>query len=41
MGGTWPKYFVLKGVDHFTVATCHAKESDAGIIAKGIVYFSC
>ncbi|EMD41540.1 hypothetical protein CERSUDRAFT_79154 [Gelatoporia subvermispora B] len=22
MGGTWPKYFVLKGVDLFSVATC-------------------
>jgi hypothetical protein len=22
LGGTWPRYFVLKGVDYFTVATC-------------------
>ncbi|KZT67668.1 hypothetical protein DAEQUDRAFT_693874 [Daedalea quercina L-15889] len=22
LGGTWPKYFVLKGVDFFSVATC-------------------
>jgi len=24
MGGTWPKWFVLKGVDFFSKATCHA-----------------
>ncbi|XP_006454580.1 hypothetical protein AGABI2DRAFT_189835 [Agaricus bisporus var. bisporus H97] len=23
MGGTWPKWFILKGVDFFSVATCH------------------
>ncbi|KAF9787012.1 MFS general substrate transporter [Thelephora terrestris] len=28
LGGTWPKYFVLKGVDYFSVATC--KLNDAG-----------
>jgi PAT family acetyl-CoA transporter-like MFS transporter 1 len=22
LGGTWPRFFVLKGVDYFTVATC-------------------
>jgi len=26
MGGTWPKWFVLKGVDLFSVATCHVSE---------------
>lgn len=25
-GGTWPKYFVLKLVDHFTVAECRVPE---------------
>ncbi|TFK36781.1 acetyl-coenzyme A transporter 1-domain-containing protein [Crucibulum laeve] len=29
MGGTWPKWFILKGVDLFSVATC--KVSDAGV----------
>ncbi|KAF8898334.1 acetyl-coenzyme A transporter 1 [Infundibulicybe gibba] len=29
MGGTWPKWFVLKGVDLFSVATC--KVADAGV----------
>ncbi|KAK0246401.1 acetyl-coenzyme A transporter 1-domain-containing protein [Armillaria nabsnona] len=28
LGGTWPKWFVLKGVDLFSVATC--KVTDAG-----------
>lgn len=27
MGGTWPKWFVLKGVDLFSVATCQVMES--------------
>jgi Acetyl-coenzyme A transporter 1 len=26
LGGTWPKYFVLRGVDIFTVATCRVKD---------------
>ncbi|KAF7310551.1 GYF domain-containing protein [Mycena chlorophos] len=26
MGGTWPKWFVLKGVDLFTEATCKVKD---------------
>ncbi|EJD04363.1 uncharacterized protein FOMMEDRAFT_107026 [Fomitiporia mediterranea MF3/22] len=28
LGGTWPRYFVLKGVDFFTIATC--KINDGG-----------
>ena len=27
LGGTWPKWFVLKGIDMFTVATCRIPES--------------
>jgi len=27
LGGTWPRYFVLKGVDLFSIATCHVKEA--------------
>ena len=23
LGGTWPRYFVLSGVDYFTKATCN------------------
>ncbi|KAI0030249.1 MFS general substrate transporter [Vararia minispora EC-137] len=30
LGGTWPKYFILKGIDYFTVAHCAAPASDAG-----------
>ncbi|EGO02780.1 hypothetical protein SERLA73DRAFT_47680 [Serpula lacrymans var. lacrymans S7.3] len=26
LGGTWPKYFILKGVDYFTVATCRVDD---------------
>lgn len=22
LGGTWPRYFVLRGVDYYTIATC-------------------
>ncbi|GJJ13956.1 hypothetical protein Clacol_008213 [Clathrus columnatus] len=27
LGGTWPRYFVLRGVDMFSVATCRVKDS--------------
>lgn len=27
LGGTWPRFFVLRGVDAFTVATCHVTSS--------------
>ncbi|TDL28917.1 MFS general substrate transporter [Rickenella mellea] len=27
LGGTWPKYFVLKGVDLFSIATCKVTDS--------------
>ncbi|KJA29317.1 hypothetical protein HYPSUDRAFT_1076308 [Hypholoma sublateritium FD-334 SS-4] len=32
MGGTWPKWFVLKGIDLFSVATC--KVSDVAVDIK-------
>ncbi|GAA5972791.1 hypothetical protein JCM11641_003943 [Rhodosporidiobolus odoratus] len=28
LGGTWPKFFVLKGIDHFSEAVCRVKEND-------------
>ncbi|GAA5865547.1 hypothetical protein JCM8547_007644 [Rhodosporidiobolus lusitaniae] len=28
LGGTWPKYFVLKGIDGFSEAVCRVKEED-------------
>ncbi|KAJ6519370.1 acetyl-coenzyme A transporter 1-domain-containing protein [Mycena sanguinolenta] len=34
LGGTWPKYFVLKGVDMLSVATCHAKEGASELVLK-------
>lgn len=32
LGGTWPKYFVLRGVDIFSVATCKMKEGGELVI---------
>ncbi|KAF7367312.1 GYF domain-containing protein [Mycena sanguinolenta] len=34
LGGTWPKYFVLKGVDMLSVATCQAKEGASELVLK-------
>ncbi|KAJ7022070.1 acetyl-coenzyme A transporter 1-domain-containing protein [Mycena alexandri] len=34
LGGTWPKYFVLKGVDLLTVATCKVKEGNDELLVK-------
>ncbi|KAG8696483.1 hypothetical protein FRC09_008484 [Ceratobasidium sp. 395] len=34
LGGTWPRIFVLKGVDFFSVATCKVKEETGDIIMK-------
>jgi MFS transporter, PAT family, solute carrier family 33 (acetyl-CoA transportor), member 1 len=35
LGGTWPKWFVLKGVDWFTIATCKIPEAKGEILVKG------
>jgi hypothetical protein len=35
LGGTWPRFFVLKGVDMFSVATCHVKQEGSEIIMRG------
>nr|VWO97734.1 N/A [Ganoderma boninense] len=37
MGGTWPRYFVLKGVDYFSVATCNIPESSLSVKAQECV----
>lgn len=29
LGGTWPKYFVLEAVDHFTVSKCSMDPANA------------
>ncbi|KIO02317.1 hypothetical protein M404DRAFT_16043 [Pisolithus tinctorius Marx 270] len=34
LGGTWPKYFVLKGVDFFSVAHCTVKDTDTELVVK-------
>ncbi|KAJ7630499.1 acetyl-coenzyme A transporter 1-domain-containing protein [Roridomyces roridus] len=34
MGGTWPKWFILKGVDLFSVATCQVKEASSQLVTK-------
>lgn len=34
LGGTWPRYFVLKAVDLFSVATCHVKEGTSELLIK-------
>jgi len=34
LGGTWPKYFILKGVDAFSVATCTVKEAGTELVVK-------
>ncbi|KAG7090807.1 hypothetical protein E1B28_009891 [Marasmius oreades] len=31
LGGTWPKWFILNGVDVFSVATCHLTQSSLDI----------
>jgi PAT family acetyl-CoA transporter-like MFS transporter 1 len=37
LGGTWPGFFVLRGIDYFTVATCKVKEQGSEILIKGSV----
>ncbi|KAI0761684.1 MFS general substrate transporter [Trametes elegans] len=37
LGGTWPRYFVLKGVDLFSVATCQLKDNDLSLKAHECV----
>ncbi|KAL0063393.1 hypothetical protein AAF712_009702 [Marasmius tenuissimus] len=34
LGGTWPKWFVLKGVDLFSEATCHVTQSSLDIAVQ-------
>lgn len=34
LGGTWPKYFVLKGVDYFSVAYCKVADADSELVVK-------
>ncbi|KAI0273249.1 acetyl-coenzyme A transporter 1 [Russula aff. rugulosa BPL654] len=34
LGGTWPKYFVLKAVDFFSIATCEVSEAGSSMSVK-------
>jgi hypothetical protein len=35
LGGTWPGFFVLRGIDYFTVATCNIKKQGSEVLIKG------
>lgn len=41
LGGTWPRYFVLKGVDYFSVATCKLNDAGKDITIKGMENIHC
>ena len=43
LGGTFPRYFVLRLVDSFTVATCHPPKGNPGDLKGTLVTqaFSC
>ncbi|BGP58315.1 hypothetical protein JCM8202v2_005976 [Rhodotorula sphaerocarpa] len=32
LGGTWPKFFVLKGIDAFSVAVCRVKDENLDLV---------
>ncbi|KAG1755060.1 acetyl-coenzyme A transporter 1 [Suillus paluster] len=34
LGGTWPKYFVLKGVDFFSEAYCEVKDANSDVLVR-------
>ncbi|KAN0129643.1 Acetyl-coenzyme A transporter 1 [Lactarius tabidus] len=36
LGGTWPKFFVLKAIDFFTVATCQVNEAGSSLTVKAV-----
>jgi hypothetical protein len=36
LGGTWPKFFVLKGVDYFSEAYCEVNEAHSELLVKAI-----
>lgn len=35
LGGTWPRFFVLKGVDAFSLATCVVKNESLNLVVTG------
>ncbi|KAI0253362.1 acetyl-coenzyme A transporter 1-domain-containing protein [Lactifluus subvellereus] len=36
LGGTWPKYFVLKAVDFFSIATCEVSEAGSSLAVRAL-----
>lgn len=32
LGGTWPKFFVLKGIDAFSVAVCRVQDENLDLV---------
>ncbi|TFK30717.1 hypothetical protein FA15DRAFT_662749 [Coprinopsis marcescibilis] len=34
MGGTWPKWFILNGVDWFSIANCHLPKTSSQVLIK-------
>jgi MFS transporter, PAT family, solute carrier family 33 (acetyl-CoA transportor), member 1 len=44
LGGTFPRFFILRLVDYFTVATCHPGKMDPAVHTQGPLLtepFSC
>ncbi|KAI9507138.1 acetyl-coenzyme A transporter 1-domain-containing protein [Russula earlei] len=35
LGSTWPRFFVLRGIDYFTIATCVANSDSTSLAANG------
>lgn len=38
LGGTWPRYFVLRGIDAFTIATCHVRKESGEVLVQGMCH---
>jgi len=36
LGGTWPRFFVLKAVDFFSVATCQVDEAGSSLTVQAV-----
>jgi len=36
LGSTWPRFFVLRAIDFFTIATCEVDDNSSSLTAKGV-----
>ncbi|KAI0294848.1 acetyl-coenzyme A transporter 1-domain-containing protein, partial [Multifurca ochricompacta] len=36
LGGTWPRFFVLRALDYFSIATCEAGDASTSLASKGV-----